>query len=146
MDFQLSDEQVLLRDTTRDLLSRSYDAESRNKVIASDLGWSREVWTQLAETGILGLGFDPDEAGQIEVMTVLTEVGRRLAPEPVVHAALGPGAIIAEVGNDAQKQLLDEVAEGSAAAGVRAPGARRTRGPSPKMSRQPLCNKVIRGC
>jgi alkylation response protein AidB-like acyl-CoA dehydrogenase len=108
----LSDEQVLLRDTTRDLLARSYDAESRNKVIASELGWSREVWTQLAETGILGLGFDPDEAGQIEVMTVLTEVGRRLAPEPVVHAALGPGAIIAEVGNDAQKELLDEVAEG----------------------------------
>ena len=112
MDFQLSDEQVLLRDTTRDLLSRSYDPESRNKIIASDLGWSREVWTQLAETGILGLGFDPDEAGQIEVMVVLTEVGRRLAPEPVVHAALGPGAIIAEVGSDAQKELLDEVAEG----------------------------------
>jgi alkylation response protein AidB-like acyl-CoA dehydrogenase len=112
MDFQLSDEQVLLRDTTRDLLSRSYDAESRNKVIASDLGWSREVWTQLAEIGILGLGFDPAESGQIEVMTVLTEVGRRLAPEPVVHAALGPGAIIAEVGTDAQKELLNEVAEG----------------------------------
>jgi alkylation response protein AidB-like acyl-CoA dehydrogenase len=112
MDFQLSDEQVLLRDTTRDLLSRSYDAESRNKVIASDLGWSKEVWTQLAEIGILGLGFDPDEAGQLEVITVLTEVGRRLAPEPVVHAALGPGSIIAEVGNDTQKQLLDEVAEG----------------------------------
>ena len=112
MDFQLSDEQVLLRDTTRDLLSRSYDAESRNKVIASDLGWSKEVWTQLAEIGILGLGFDPEEAGQIEVMTVLTEVGRRLAPEPVVHAALGPGAIIAEVGDEAQKQLLDQVAEG----------------------------------
>ncbi len=112
MDFQLSDEQVLLRDTTRDLLSRSYDPESRNKVISSELGWSREVWTQLAETGILGLGFDPDEAGQIEVIVVLTEVGRRLAPEPVVHAALGPGTIIAEVGSDAQKQLLDEVAEG----------------------------------
>jgi alkylation response protein AidB-like acyl-CoA dehydrogenase len=112
MDFQLSDEQVLLRDTTRELLSRSYDAESRNKVIASDLGWSKEVWTQLAETGILGLGFDPEEAGQIEVMLVLTEVGRRLAPEPVVHAALGPGAIIAEVGNDAQKELLGDVAEG----------------------------------
>ena len=112
MDFQLSEEQVLLRDTTRDLLSRSYDPESRNKAIASDLGWSREVWTQLAETGILGLGFDPDESGQIEVITVLIEVGRRLAPEPVVHAALGPGAIIAEAGSDAQKQLLDEVAEG----------------------------------
>ncbi len=112
MDFQLSEEQTLLRDTTRELLSRSYDAESRIKVVESDLGWSREVWKQLAETGILGLGFDPEEAGQVEVITVLTEVGRRLAPEPVVHAALGPGAIIAEVGNDAQKELLGEVAEG----------------------------------
>ena len=112
MDFQLSEEQTLLRDTTRDLLARSYDAESRIKAVESELGWSREVWKQLAETGILGLGFDPEEAGQIEVITVLTEVGRRLAPEPVVHAALGPGAIIAEVGNDAQKELLGEVAEG----------------------------------
>jgi alkylation response protein AidB-like acyl-CoA dehydrogenase len=112
MDFQLSDEQLLLRDTTRDLLSRSYDSESRNKIIGTDLGWNRDVWSQLADTGILGLGFDPAEAGQIEVMVLLTEVGRRLAPEPIVHAALGPGAIIAEVGSDAQKELLEEVAAG----------------------------------
>jgi alkylation response protein AidB-like acyl-CoA dehydrogenase len=112
MDFQLSDEQVLLRDTTRDLLSRTYDPESRNKIIDTDLGWSREVWSQLADTGILGLGFDPDEAGQIEIMVVLAEIGRRLAPEPVVHAALAPGALIAELGSEAQQQQLDEVAAG----------------------------------
>jgi alkylation response protein AidB-like acyl-CoA dehydrogenase len=112
MDFQLSDEQALLRDTTRELLSRTYDPESRNKVIGSDLGWSREVWSQLADTGILGLGFEPDEAGQIEIMVVLTEIGRRLAPEPVLHAALAPGALIAELGSDAQKLQLDEVAAG----------------------------------
>ncbi|OBF62703.1 acyl-CoA dehydrogenase [Mycobacterium sp. 852002-50816_SCH5313054-b] len=112
MDFQLSDEQALLRDTTRDLLSRSYDPESRNKVIGSDLGWSREVWSQLADTGILGLGFEPEEAGQIEIMVVLTEVGRRLAPEPILHGALAPGALIAELGSDAQKLQLDEVAAG----------------------------------
>lgn len=112
MDFQLSDEQALLRDTTRDLLSRTYDPESRNKVIGSDLGWSREVWSQLADTGILGLGFEPEEAGQLEIMVVLTEVGRRLAPEPILHGALAPGALIAELGNDAQQQQLDEVAAG----------------------------------
>jgi alkylation response protein AidB-like acyl-CoA dehydrogenase len=112
MDFQLSDEQGLLRDTTRDLLSRTYDPESRNKIIGSDLGWSQEVWSQLADTGILGLGFDPDESGQIEITLVLTEVGRRLAPEPILHAALGPGALIAELGSAQQKQLLDEVAAG----------------------------------
>jgi alkylation response protein AidB-like acyl-CoA dehydrogenase len=112
MDFQLSEEQALLRDTTRDLLSRSYDAESRNKVIDTDLGWNREVWSQLADIGILGLGFDAEEAGQLEIMAVLTEVGRRLAPEPIVHAALAPGALIAELGTEAQKELLDEVAGG----------------------------------
>ena len=112
MDFQLSDEQSLLRDTTRDLLARTYDPESRNKVIGTDLGWSREVWSQLADTGILGLGFDPEEAGQIEIMVVLNEIGRRLAPEPVLHAALGPGALIAALGSQEQRQLLDDVAAG----------------------------------
>jgi alkylation response protein AidB-like acyl-CoA dehydrogenase len=113
MDFQYSDEQILLRDTTRDLLSASYDPERRLKTIATELGWSRDVWSQLADTGILGLGFDPAEAGQIEIGVVLTEIGRRLAPEPVVHAALGPGAIIAEAGTHTQRQLLDEVAAGN---------------------------------
>ena len=41
------------------MCSRSYDTESRNKVVQSELGWSRDVWRQLAEIGILGLGFEP---------------------------------------------------------------------------------------
>ena len=112
MDFDLTAEQQLLRETTRELLSRSYDTERINKVIDTDLGWSREVWDQLADIGILGLGFDPDEAGQIEIMVVQNEVGRRLAPEPVAHAALVPGGLIAERGDDRQKALLDDVASG----------------------------------
>ncbi|OKH66179.1 acyl-CoA dehydrogenase [Mycobacterium sp. SWH-M5] len=111
MDFQLTDEQNLLADTTRDLLS-SYDTETRNKVIAADPGHKTEVWQQLAEIGVLGLGFDEDSGGQLEIMVVLHEIGRRLAPEPVLHGALAPGAIIAERGTDAQRQLLDEVAAG----------------------------------
>ena len=131
MDFQLSDEQALLRDTTRDLLSRTYDPESRNKIIGSDLGWSREVWSQLADTGILGLGFDPDESGQIEITLVLTEVGRRLAPEPILHAALGPGALIAELGSRGAEATARRGRGRPAAAGVRA-----HRNPSHRESQQ----------
>ncbi|HEU4363201.1 MAG TPA: acyl-CoA dehydrogenase family protein [Mycobacterium sp.] len=112
MDFQLSDEQALLRETINDLVSRSYDTERRNAVVATDLGWNREVWKQLAETGILGIGLEPDSGGQIEIMVALTEIGRRLAPEPVVAAALGPGALIAEHGTADQRKLLDDVAAG----------------------------------
>ncbi|OMB97372.1 acyl-CoA dehydrogenase [Mycobacterium sp. NS-7484] len=111
MDFQLTDEQNLLADTTRDLLS-GYDTEKRNKVVEAEPGFDRQVWKQLAEIGVLGLGFDEDSGGQIEIMVVLNEIGRRLAPEPVLHGALGPGAIIAEVGTDAQRALLDDVASG----------------------------------
>jgi alkylation response protein AidB-like acyl-CoA dehydrogenase len=112
VNFDLTEEQQLLADTARDVLSRSYDTESRNKVVDSELGWSRDVWRQLAEIGILGLGFDPDESGQIEIMVVMTEIGRRLAPEPVAAAALIPGGLIAELGTDEQRALLDDVAAG----------------------------------
>ncbi|MBO0679874.1 acyl-CoA dehydrogenase family protein [Mycolicibacterium sp. S2-37] len=112
MDFAFTDEQALLRDTSREVLARTYDVETRLKVIDSDLGWSRDVWNQLAEVGVLGLGFEEDAGGQLEIMVVATEIGRRLAPEPVMSAALGPGALIAELGSDEQKQLLDEVASG----------------------------------
>lgn len=112
MDFQFSEEQTLLRDTTREMLTRAYDPESRLKALDTELGWSREVWSQLAEVGVLGLGFDEDAGGQIEIHAVLVEAGRRLAPEPLLHAALGPGAVVAEVGSAEQRALLDEVAAG----------------------------------
>lgn len=111
MDFQFSDEQILLRDTTRSILA-GYDTETRNAVIETEPGFNPQLWKQLAETGILGLGFDPEESGPLEIMVVLTEFGRRLAPEPVVHGALGPGALIAECGDEQQRALLDAVAEG----------------------------------
>lgn len=112
MDFDLTDEQGLLRDVTREALARTSDIETRLKVADTELGWSRDVWSQLADIGILGLGFDQEEAGQIEMMVVLTEIGRRLAPEPVAQAALIPGSLIAELGDDEQRGLLDAVSEG----------------------------------
>jgi alkylation response protein AidB-like acyl-CoA dehydrogenase len=112
VDFDLTEEQALLRDVTREVFTRNYDIASLNKVMDGDLGWRREVWDQLAEVGILGLGFDPTEAGQLELMIVMTEIGRSLAPEPVAHAALVPGMLIAELGSERQKEVLEEVASG----------------------------------
>ncbi|MGW4329872.1 acyl-CoA dehydrogenase family protein [Nocardia sp. NPDC004573] len=118
MDFDLTDEQVMLRDTVRDLLARTYDAESRLKVVDSELGWSRDVWRQLAELGVLGLSFTEEDggvgAGPVETMVVLEEVGRRLAPEPILDAVLVPGGLIAAAGSAEQRQrILPEVASGA---------------------------------
>ena len=88
---------------------------------------------QLAEPGILGLGFDDEAGGELEVMVVLTETGQHLGPEPVLSAALTPGSLIAELGSAEQRQLLDEVAAG------------RHCGVRPRCARQALRSKVICG-
>ncbi|MBF5002349.1 acyl-CoA dehydrogenase family protein [Nocardia sp. BSTN01] len=118
MDFELTDEQVMLGETVRDLLARAYDPESRLKVLDTELGWSRDVWSQLAELGVLGLSFSEEDggvgAGPVETMVVMEEVGRRLAPEPLLDAVLLPGGLIASLGTADQRQrILPEVAGGS---------------------------------
>ncbi|MFR9751132.1 acyl-CoA dehydrogenase family protein [Nocardia sp. 004] len=118
MDFDLTDEQVMLRDTVRELFTRNYDAESRLKVIDSELGWSRDVWRQLAELGVLGLSFAEADggvgAGPVETMVVSEELGRRLAPEPILDAVLVPGGLVAAAGSAEQRQrILPEVASGT---------------------------------
>ncbi len=118
MDFELNEEQKLLRDTTREVLTRAYDTEKRNKIVAGELGWSTGVWKQLAEVGLLGLTFSEEDggmdAGPVEIMAVMTEVGRRLAPEPILDAVLVPGGLISELGSAEQRsRLLPPVAEGS---------------------------------
>ncbi|MET4611628.1 alkylation response protein AidB-like acyl-CoA dehydrogenase [Rhodococcus sp. PvR044] len=117
MDFELNDEQVMLRDTTRELLARSYDAEKRNAVTATDLGWSRDVWKSFAEIGLLGLPFAEEDggmgAGPVETMAVMNEIGRALAPEPYL-AVLLAGGLIADAGSaDQRARYLPRVAEGT---------------------------------
>ena len=66
-------------------------------------------------------------------MVVMTEIGRHLAPEPVLPAALLPGSLIAELGTAEQGKLLDDAAAGQVRSHLR------TKAP------QRLCSKGIRG-
>jgi alkylation response protein AidB-like acyl-CoA dehydrogenase len=117
MDFELNEEQAMLRDTAHDVLTKFYDIEKLREVTATDLGWSRDVWKSLAEIGILGLPFSEEDggmgAGPEEVAAVLGEIGRSLAPEPVLDAVFVPGGLIAETGSAEQRaQYLPQLASG----------------------------------
>ncbi|WP_067702984.1 acyl-CoA dehydrogenase family protein [Nocardia jejuensis] len=117
MDFALTVEQEMLRDTVRDVLARGYTPERRTEVTGTELGWDPKIWATFAEIGLLGLTFAEEDggmgAGPIEAMLVLTEIGRRLAPEPLLDCALVPGGLVARAGTDAQrKDLLPRIAEG----------------------------------
>ena len=50
MDFDLTDEQRLLKDSVDRLIADQYQFEQRKKYMAEPDGWSRAVWQQYAET------------------------------------------------------------------------------------------------
>lgn len=118
MDFELSDEQLMLRDATRKVLSAGADITQRNAVTATDLGWSQDVWKQLAGMGVLGLPFTESDggsgAGPIETMVVMNEIGRSLAPEPYLDAVLVSGGLVADAATDEQRaEYLHRLSDGT---------------------------------
>ncbi|HEY8301460.1 MAG TPA: acyl-CoA dehydrogenase family protein [Jatrophihabitans sp.] len=117
MDFDLTEEQRLLADTVKGLLDKRYDANARLALLDSELGWSRELWKQYAELGLLGLAVDEQYGGAgmgpAELAIVMESFGRALVLEPFLSTVVLGGSLVAEAGTAEQKQeLLPKVAAG----------------------------------
>jgi pimeloyl-CoA dehydrogenase small subunit len=117
MDFDLSEEQRLLRDSVERLLADHYGFDKRRSYLAEPEGWSRRLWAQYAELGLLGLPFAEDYGGfgggPIEVMLVMEALGRVLALEPYLATVVLGGTALRLAGNEGQKSaILPQVAEG----------------------------------
>jgi len=52
MDFELSEEQRLLKDSVERLTTQRYDFEARKKFMKEADGWSRALWQQYADLGL----------------------------------------------------------------------------------------------
>src|SRR6516162_9656134 len=117
MDFELSDEQRLLRDSVDRLLADRYAFAERRKYLALPEGWSPEMWRHYAELGLLGLPFAEEHGGfgggAVEIMLVMEAFGRALALEPYLSTVVLGGAALRLAGSAAQQQaLLPQVAAG----------------------------------
>ena len=89
MDFDFTDEQRLLRDSVERLMADRYDFEARRRHAAEPDGWSRALWSQYAELGLLGLPFAEAEGGfgggPVETMIVMQAFGASLVLEPYLR-------------------------------------------------------------
>jgi pimeloyl-CoA dehydrogenase small subunit len=107
MDFDLSEEQRLLKDSVDGLLNSSYDFDSRKKYSKEKGGWSRNVWAKLAEQGLLGLPFSEDDggfgAGAVETMIVMEALGKALLLEPYLATVVLGGGFLRRGGSAEQK-------------------------------------------
>ena len=117
MDFELTDEQRLLKDSVDRLMADRYTFESRKTYLKKPGGWSAELWGRYAELGLLGLPFAEQHGGfgggPVEVMLVMEAMGRALALEPYLSTVILGGTAIRLAGSASQQgAILPAVAEG----------------------------------
>src|SRR5437764_9994174 len=119
MDFELSDEQRLLKDSVERLTTQRYEFETRKKYMKETDGWSRDMWRQYAELGLTALPFAEEHGGvgggPVETMIVMEAFGRALALEPYFATVVIGGGFLRGGASDAVKaDLLPKVAAGEA--------------------------------
>ena len=119
MDFDLTDEQRLLKNSVDRLFDDHYgDLEQRRRIGCEPLGWSETLWAKYGELGLLGLPFAEEHGGfaggPVETMIVMEAIGRGLALEPYLSTVVLGGGLIRLGGNAAQMEsLLPRIADAS---------------------------------
>lgn len=118
MNFELTEDQTLLADSVRRMIERHYDFDARRKIIASAEGFSAEVWSTLAELGLLGLAVREDNGGfgggANDLVPVMEAIGEGLLVEPFAET-VATARLVERAGNAAQRAaVLPAVVEGSA--------------------------------
>ncbi|MDN3518794.1 acyl-CoA dehydrogenase [Aquisalimonas lutea] len=112
MDFSLTDEQRMLQDTVERLVQDQYGFEQRRGYMQAEGGFTREMWNQFAELGLLGVPFAEElggfGGGPVETMLVMEAFGKGLVLEPYVASVVTTGQLIADAGSDAQKSAVLE--------------------------------------
>lgn len=98
MDFDLTDDQRMLKDSVDRLVADAYGFGQRREILKSPEGWSRTNWKRLAELGLLGVNLSEDQGGfgggPVEMMLVADAFGRGLAVEPFfATCVLGVGVL-----------------------------------------------------
>jgi hypothetical protein len=128
----LTGEQRLLRDSVRGLLDSHAEAGAGSQAGAGpgsqgSEGYDEALWRRLSgETGVAGLlvpeSYGGAGASLADVQVVMAELGRVLAPVPMLGSAVLATAVLLEAGGEAARRLLPALAGGTAIATLAWPG------------------------
>ena len=117
MNFGFNEEQELLRNTARKFFENECGSDTVRRLMETPEGISAELWKKLAEQGWLGLiypeQYDGTGLGLVDLVVLMEEMGRAVAPGPYFSTVLLGGLAILEAGGDAQKkEWLPRIAAG----------------------------------
>jgi alkylation response protein AidB-like acyl-CoA dehydrogenase len=122
VDFSLSSDQQLLRNSARAFLDEHVKPAQVRPLWDDPRGESEALWKEMAQLGWLGLALPEDAGGSalglVETAILQEELGRAACPSPYLATVLA-GMAIARLGSAAQKQRwLPAIAGGGARATV----------------------------
>jgi pimeloyl-CoA dehydrogenase small subunit len=117
MDFDLSEEQRLLKESLDRLIGDRYAFEQRKGYSQNPEGWCRELWAQFAELGLLGLPFEERHGGSaggpVETMIAMEAFGRALGLEPYLATVVLGGGFLRHGASTKQcADLIPKIAAG----------------------------------
>ena len=118
MDFDLTEEQRLLKESLDRLVGDRYAFEQRKGYAQAAEGWSRDLWAQYAELGLLGLPFAEEHGGSaggpVETMIAMDAFGRALVLEPFLATVVVAGGFLRHAASaEQQAALVPKIVDGS---------------------------------
>jgi alkylation response protein AidB-like acyl-CoA dehydrogenase len=122
MDFELNEEQRMLKESVERFVADHYSFEQRSALVSkesgnSELGYSREHWQLFADMGWLALPFGSEYGGMggtpVESAIIMQALGSGLVLEPYLGTVIMGGGLISRAGSELQKEtLLSQVISG----------------------------------
>ncbi len=117
MDFALSDEQVAIADLAGRILSEQLPTERLREIEQTDDWFAADTWAELAKADLLGLCLPEAHGGGgyglFELALILEQVGRTVAPLPLLPTLVLGALPVAEFGTaEQQAALLPGVVDG----------------------------------
>lgn len=118
MEFTDSETQSLLRDMADRLMREKYEFEARRKIVATPGGWSKALWKEYGELGLLGVDAAEEHGGSggsfADLAVVLEAFGRGLAVEPYLSSNVLVAGVLRGAGG--QDETLGRLATGESIA------------------------------
>jgi alkylation response protein AidB-like acyl-CoA dehydrogenase len=127
MDARFTVEQDEIRRTVREALARVCGPQDLRAAVRTGTGYDPALWTTLAKLGLPGLALPQTYGGvgctTTELALACEEVGRALAPSPLLSTAVLAAPLLHALGTDGQRaELLPRIASGELTAALAVPG------------------------
>ncbi|QUT07499.1 acyl-CoA dehydrogenase family protein [Sphingobium phenoxybenzoativorans] len=107
MNFDLSEEQGLLRDLIEKFAGDRYDPVRRLAYVREPSGFDPAGWATLADMGVLAFPFGEElggfGGGGVELITIMEAMGRAVAVEPLLPVVILGGGLLERAGTEEQK-------------------------------------------